>query len=34
VPISYRHRTCGRSFINGHYLWRVPLGVAREVLSG
>ena len=29
VPISYR----SRSFINGHYLWRVPLGMARELLG-
>ena len=33
VPIAYRSRTRGRSFINGHYLWRVPLGMAREVLG-
>ena len=33
VPISYRSRTRGRSFINGHYLWRVPLGMARELLG-
>ena len=34
APISYRHRSRGRSFINGHYLWRVPLGMARELLGG
>ena len=33
VPISYRSRSRGRSFINGHYLWRVPLGMARELLG-
>ena len=33
TPISYRGRTSGRSFINGHYLWRVPLGMARELLG-
>ena len=33
APISYRSRTRGRSFINGHYLWRVPLGMARELLG-
>ena len=33
VPITYRSRTRGRSFINVHYLWRVPLGMAREVLG-
>ena len=34
APISYRGRTGGRSFIGGRYLWRVPLGMAREVLGG
>lgn len=33
VPIRYRRRTSGRSFISGEYLWRVPLGMAREMLS-
>ena len=33
VPITYNHRTQGQSFINTNYLWRVPLGMAREVLS-
>ena len=33
VPISYQRRARGRSFINGHYLWRVPLGMARELLG-
>ncbi len=33
APISYRGRTSGRSFISGHYLWRVPLGMARELLG-
>ena len=33
APITYRSRTRGRSFINVHYLWRVPLGMAREVLG-
>ncbi|MBH76659.1 MAG: hypothetical protein CL897_00295 [Dehalococcoidia bacterium] len=33
VPITYRSRTSGRSFINANYLWRVPFGMAREVLG-
>jgi hypothetical protein len=33
VPISYRRRRHGSSFINARYLWRVPLGIAREMLS-
>ena len=33
VPITYRRRTRGSSFINANYLWRVPLGMAREVLG-
>ena len=33
APITYRSRTRGRSFINANYLWRVPLGMAREVLG-
>ncbi|MGH2377200.1 MAG: lysylphosphatidylglycerol synthase domain-containing protein [Candidatus Limnocylindria bacterium] len=33
VPIRYRRRTSGRSFISGEYLWRVPLGMAREMLG-
>lgn len=32
VPISYRPRKTGRSFIGVSYLWRVPVGMAREVL--
>ena len=34
VPISYRSRAGGSSFVGGRYLWRVPLGIAREVLGG
>ncbi|MGE3857459.1 MAG: lysylphosphatidylglycerol synthase domain-containing protein [Dehalococcoidia bacterium] len=34
APISYRRRTRGASFVTAEYLWRVPLGVAREVLRG
>ncbi|TAK76220.1 MAG: glycosyltransferase, partial [Dehalococcoidia bacterium] len=34
VPITYRRRRRGRSFINAQYLWRVPLGIAREMLNG
>jgi glycosyltransferase involved in cell wall biosynthesis len=33
VPISYRRRQSGKSFVNAAYLWRVPLGIARELLS-
>jgi uncharacterized membrane protein YbhN (UPF0104 family) len=32
VPVSYRRRREGRSFISPQYLWRVPLGMAREML--
>ena len=34
VPISYRRRRLGRSFISAQYLWRVPLGMAREMWAG
>ena len=34
IPISYRRRTTGSSFVRAEYLWRVPLGMAREVLNG
>lgn len=33
VPITYQTRKSGRSFITFRYLWRVPLGIAREVLT-
>ena len=33
VPISYRFRTKGRSFISVKYLWRVPVAMLREMLS-
>ena len=33
VPISYRFRTRGKSFISAKYLWRVPVGMLREMLS-
>jgi glycosyltransferase involved in cell wall biosynthesis len=33
VPISYHRRRAGRSFVGAAYLWRVPLGIARELLS-
>ena len=33
VPISYRFRTKGKSFIGIKYLWRVPVGMLREMLS-
>ena len=33
VPISYRYREQGDSFISLAYLWRVPVGIARELLS-
>lgn len=34
VPITYRKRSAGASFITVEYLWRVPLGMAREMLKG
>ena len=34
VPITYRKRSAGASFVNVQYLWRVPLGMAREMLKG
>jgi glycosyltransferase involved in cell wall biosynthesis len=34
VPVRYRRRTHGRSFIDAEYLWRVPAGMARELLRG
>jgi glycosyltransferase involved in cell wall biosynthesis len=33
VPISYQTRKSGRSFINLRYLWRVPTGMARQLLK-
>jgi hypothetical protein len=33
VPITYRRRGRGRSFIGAAYLWRVPAGMVREMLS-
>ena len=33
VPISYRFRTNGKSFIGIKYLWRVPTAMLREMLS-
>lgn len=33
VPVSYRQRTKGKSFIGPKYLWRVPAGMLREMLS-
>jgi uncharacterized membrane protein YbhN (UPF0104 family) len=33
VPVSYRRRRQGRSFIGPQYLWRVPLGMAREMFG-
>ena len=33
VPISYRFRTKGKSFISVRYLWRVPAAMLREMLS-
>ncbi len=34
VRVSYRKRAERRSFVTGQYLWRVPLGMAREMLRG
>ena len=33
VPISYRLRSNGKSFIGARYLWCVPVGMLREMLS-
>ena len=33
VPIDYRRRRKGRSFIGPAYLWRVPVGMARQLFS-
>ena len=33
VPISYRFRTRGKSFIGIKYLWQVPTAMLREMLS-
>ena len=33
VPISYRFRVKGKSFISVKYLWRVPAAMLREMLS-
>ena len=33
VPISYRFRTRGKSFIGIKYLWRVPTAMLQEMLS-
>jgi uncharacterized protein (TIRG00374 family) len=33
VPVTYRTRSKGKSFIGLQYLWRVPLGMAREMLA-
>ena len=33
VPITYRRRTEGRSFVRLDYLWRVPIGIARELIT-
>ena len=33
VPITYRRRTEGRSFVRIDYLWRVPVGIARELIT-
>jgi uncharacterized protein (TIRG00374 family) len=33
VPITYRRRRHGRSFVSAAYLWRVPTGIARELVS-
>ena len=33
VPISYRFRSRGKSFIGVKYLWRVPVAMLREMLA-
>jgi uncharacterized membrane protein YbhN (UPF0104 family) len=32
VPITWRARTHGASFVRADYLWRVPVGMARQLL--
>ena len=34
VPVRYRKRTGGVSFVGPAYLWRVPTGMLREMLHG
>ena len=34
VPISYRRRASGPLLRQREYLWRVPLGMVREMLRG
>ena len=33
VPIDYRRRRKGRSFVGPRYLWKVPLGMVRDMLA-
>jgi hypothetical protein len=33
VPVSYQVRTIGRSFISSRYLWKIPLGIGRQMLK-
>jgi uncharacterized membrane protein YbhN (UPF0104 family) len=33
VPVSYRVRNIGKSFISSRYLWKVPLGIGRQMLK-
>ena len=33
VPISYSHRTRGKSFISAKYLWHVPIGMFRQLTA-
>jgi uncharacterized membrane protein YbhN (UPF0104 family) len=33
VAISYRVRTSGKSFISSRYVWKVPLGIGRQMLK-
>ena len=33
VPVSYQRRTKGKSFVGPKYLWLVPTGMLREMLS-
>ena len=33
VPINYKHRTRGKSFISAKYLWRVPIGMIRQLVG-
>ena len=33
VPVDYQVRKIGKSFISARYLWKVPLGIGRQMLK-